>query len=251
MDGINVYFTREEFMSFKKLFVIGVVAAVLVACGDDDSDFATHPDGKESSFAKSSSSSGQSSSSVALATPCRTDSTDICEYGELVDERDDQTYKTVVIGTQTWMAENLNFETENSYCYNDSAEYCDRYGRLYPWAAAMKACPSGWHLPDSTEWSTLFTAVGDPSSAGKELKSTSGWNGGGNGTDPFGFSALPAGYRHRNGSFSDDGVNANFWSSSMCDGDFSYHIYFLNDFDLAYVFGIYKDNAYSVRCVKD
>ena len=96
--------------------------------------------------------------------------------GSLTDTRDSQTYKTVKIGDQEWMAENLNYETENSYCYNDSAEYCAKYGRLYTWAAAVEACPSGWHLPDTTEWNTLVSAVGGESIAVEMLKSASGWS---------------------------------------------------------------------------
>ena len=126
-----------------------VCAAFFVACSDDDSDFATRPSGgssssvcegcddASSSSVKSSSSSAKSSSSATLANPCKTGSTDTCEYGELVDDRDGQAYKTVKIGDQWWMAENLNFKTDSSFCYKDSAEYCEKYGRLYRWAATV------------------------------------------------------------------------------------------------------------------
>ena len=104
---------------------ISCLLFVLVACGDDGSDSATRPSG------------GSSSNLVSLATPCKTETEDNCEYGELVDGRDGQVYKTVSIGTQIWMAQNLNYETANSYCYNDNASNCIKYGRLYTWAAAM------------------------------------------------------------------------------------------------------------------
>ena len=142
------------------------------------------------------------------------------EYGQLTDSRDGQTYKTVVIGSQTWMAQNLNYETSHSYCYNDDASNCAKYGRLYTWTAATTACPSGWHLPSKVEWDTLITAVGGSKTAGKVLKATSGWDSDGNGTDSFGFSALPAGGRGGGGYYYSEGDCADFWSSTEVDRDY-------------------------------
>jgi len=112
--------------------------------------------------------------------------------GTFVDSRDGKTYKTVKIGTQTWMAENLNYSASGSKYYKNYAENSDIYGRLYNWSQALEACPVGWHLPSDAEWKVLVKYVGKK--AGKKLKSTSGWKGGwiknGNGTDEYGFSAL-------------------------------------------------------------
>ena len=296
-------------MALMRFLVIGFVAAVLVACGDDDSgDFATRPSGdsssacedcdgssslkakSSSSSAKSSSSSAKSSSSVAYVEPCRTDSVDTCEYGTLTDERDGQTYKTVKIGTQTWMAENLNYayigipynydgytSDSTSWCYDNDPAKCSKYGRLYTWAAAMDSvgtwstngkgcgygkrctptypvrgiCPEGWHLPDTTEWHTLFTAVGGKSTAGKMLKSTSGWNSSGNGTDAYAFSALPAGGRNRSGGFINEGNRAYFWSSTEDLSSLAYDMYLNYNNDSALLDYDVKNYGFSVRCLKD
>ena len=172
--------------------------------------------------------------------------------GNLTDTRDSQTYKTVKIGDQEWMAENLNYETENSYCYNDSAEYCAKYGRLYTWAAAVEACPSGWHLPDTTEWNTLVSAVGGESIAVEMLKSASGWSDDGNGTDAFAFSALPAGYGENSGKYIFEGEETYFWGSAELDDRLAYHTA-LSSFSIGgwYSDYTYKSSRYSVRCIKD
>ena len=82
--------------------------------------------------------------------------------GQLIDVRNgfSQTYRTITIGSQTWMAENLNYETLNSWCYENLQRNCNKYGRLYTWAAASTACPSGWHLPSVAEWEILLKNVG-------------------------------------------------------------------------------------------
>jgi len=82
------------------------------------------------------------------------------ETGTFTDTRDGRTYKTVKIGTQTWMAENLNYETENSCCFNFNSDFCVKYGRLYTFEDAKKACPAGWHIPSESEWITLRNYLG-------------------------------------------------------------------------------------------
>lgn len=210
------------------------------------------------------------------------------EYGTLTDERDGKTYKTVVIGTQTWMAENLNYSDSTNYpsmkgrnwCYENKLDSCSKYGRLYTWSAAMDSagtfssrgkgcgheknctptypvrgiCPSGWHLPTRAEFETLFTTVGGKSTAGKMLKATNGWNSNGNGTDAFGFSALPAGDRGYGDHFYGGGHDAYFWSSKedySTYGFCAYDMYLDYDNESASLNNDFKDEGFSVRCVKD
>jgi uncharacterized protein (TIGR02145 family) len=235
-------------------FVFAV--AFIAACGDDNSDFISRPDGKNSS-------------SGTVIIPGST--------GKLTDNRDGQTYKTVKIGTQTWMAENLNFETENSDCYKNSAEYCAKYGRLYTWAAAMDSagiwstngkdcgyrntcsptypvrgvCPEGWHLPSIDEWDSLLTAVGGSATAGIMLKSTEGWDESSNGTDAFGFSALPAGDGLNGVAFNSEGDYAYFWSSTEHEGDYACEVFMDNGDDYAKLSRSDRSLEQSVRCLKD
>ncbi|SHM78080.1 major paralogous domain-containing protein [Fibrobacter sp. UWR3] len=238
-------------------FVAAAVSVLLlVACGDDDSDFATRPsDGSSSSVTPQSSdsetsvsSSSEAKSSSSSVTPQSSDSETSVSTGTMTDSRDGQTYKTVTIGTQTWMAQNLNYETANSYCYKDSASYCTKYGRLYTWEAATTACPDGWHLPTKAEFETLFTAVGGQSTAGKVLKSTSGWSG--NGSDAFAFSALPAGFRYGDGLYYHEGYYAYFWSSTEYYSDSAYNMYLYHNYESANVIND-KYYGFSVRCLKD
>ena len=344
---IYMRFIREVVMIFKKLFAIGFVAVVLVACSGNaesgavtgfDEDFSSSVcedcDGssssskdvilsgdsrEESSESKSSSSSGVIASDATQSSDAKSDSSSLSSSssdasegvvtGAMTDKRDGQTYKTVAIGKQVWMAENLNYaytdvpykfvdneskeysSDSTSWCYDNVPANCTKYGRLYTWAAAMDSvgswstngkgcgygtkcsptypvrgiCPEGWHLPDTTEWHTLFTAVGGESTACKMLKSTSGWNNSnGNGTDAYAFSALPAGDRGGSGSYYDEGSYAYFWSSTeyvVYYGSTEYSsygaYYFAFFMRLAYNHDdgyqdLYnKSEAFSVRCLKD
>lgn len=112
--------------------------------------------------------------------------------GYFKDHRDGQSYRYVRIGNQVWMAENLNYRTSKSACYDNDKINCKKYGRLYTWDDAMKNCPRGWHIPSEEEWETLENTVGyDP---GKKLKSKTGWYKDGEGTDEFDFGGKPGGY---------------------------------------------------------
>jgi len=196
-------------------------------------------------------------------------------YGEIMDTRDGQVYKTVVIGTQTWMAENLNYKVDSSWCYTNSVDSCAKYGRLYQWASAMGlsaiynstsasgvistphqgACPAGWHIPTKAEWSSLENSVGGIGTAGTALKSTSGWYHDGNGTDAYGFSALPVGYRAYSNNaefFSGTGSYAFFWSATELGYDYAYHRHLDQSYAGIDVQVCSDENvAYSVRCLLD
>ena len=169
----------------------------------------------------------------------------------ITDSRDGKTYTTEIIGDQKWMTENLNVKIEGSWCYNGEESNCKKYGRLYTWEAAMKACPSGWHLPSRSEFETLFEAVDGKSKAGKMLKSKTGWSGSGNGFDAYAFSALPAGNRYYNGDFIYEGYNAYFWSSTEDNSSDAYYMYLFDDDDGALLNFNSKYYGFSVRCVKD
>ena len=196
-------------------------------------------------------------------------------------DESEQIYKMTTIEgegyTKTWMAENLNYETETgSFCFYDNAKYCTKYGRLYTWATAVGkseeecgdgvmcnldtgyvrgVCPEGWHLPDTSEWNALFAAVGGIETAGKMLKSTEGWNDyegtSGNGSDSYSFSALPAGYRNFDGGFYNEGDIAYFWSSSEINSDYACRMKLHYYYDSALLYDSDKDNGLSIRCLRD
>jgi len=173
------------------------------------------------------------------------------------DSRDGKEYKVVKLNSQTWMAENLNYNAEGSKCYDNEAQNCDTYGRLYDWETAMKACPEGWHLPSDEEWKTLTRAVAlsGGKAAGKRLKATSGWNDfegkSGNGSDDFGFSALPGG-SNQEGSFKLIGDSGSWWSASKHKRkDGAYWWSMGSPSEGVYHFSYLKSMLNSVRCLRD
>jgi len=153
-----------------------------------------------------------SSSSVPVSSSSSTISSSSTQIvrGTPVTYRGD-TYQTVVIGTQTWFQSNLNYAIDGSKCYGDDPANCAKYGRLYNWETAMSLCPYDWHLPNDAEWKILKDF------AGVKLKAASGWNDDGNGTDDYGFSALPGGKYEmlgRNFEFQDVGYVGIWWSAT-------------------------------------
>jgi len=183
----------------------------------------------------------------------------------ITDPRDKTQYKTIKIGDRIVMAENLNYEVGGqSYCYNNSADSCAKYGRLYTWAAAVGkseeecgpgksckltgvvrgVCPEGWHLPDTTEWNTLYKAMGSSLYA-MQAKGYENWP---NATDAYGFSALPAGYRDGDGNINGVGSYAFFWSATEFNKNNAYY-WSLN---ANHASRMYSGKwGHSVRCVKD
>jgi len=162
------------------------------------------------------------------------------------DTRDGKQYKTVKIDDQTWMAENLNYEARGSKCYENDEKNCKKYGRLYDWETAKKACHRGWHLPNDGEWSELVNFAGGNKIAGKKLKAAKF-----GGTDDYGFSALPGGDGNSDGSFSNVGNYGSWWSSSEYNSDNAYSrtMYYSNEYARYHDYG--KSFLQSVRCLQD
>ena len=174
------------------------------------------------------------------------------------DSRDGQSYGTVKIGEQTWMAENLNFETAGSFCSEDDSRNCKRLGRLYSWAEARSVCPEGWRLPTKTDFEKLIAEMlkgGVASSkgdAGAALKAKDGWFKKGDGSDALGFKALPAGYRGADGKFDGIGGYAYFWSATE-DEEFpeslAFYLFLSFSSDAASLNAFAKEDYRSVRCI--
>jgi len=184
-----------------------------------------------------------------------------------------QVYNTVQIGTQCWLKENLNIgtmingttnQTNNGiiekYCHGNNAANCTTYGALYQWDELMQyiiapgaqgICPTGWHIPTDGDWDILVSYLGGLNIAGGKMKSTSGWYGGGNGSNSSGFTALPGGYRYNNGNFYNLTTYAYLWSSTQA-GSNSAWLRFLTYSNTSISRYSYENNfGCSVRCLKD
>jgi len=187
------------------------------------------------------------------------------------------------------MAENLNYKVEGSRCYGDNTgsdnlNKCTKYGRLYDWATAMGSsvnfnssilissidtdiryrgvCPFGWHVPSDTDWNILVKYVnpvcsnnGESCNVLNKLKALSDWNdydgNSGNGTDDYGFTALPGGYGDSNGGFGDVGDIGNWWSASEHSADSAGARAISKEYTSVFRGNTDKDKLSSVRCVKD
>jgi uncharacterized protein (TIGR02145 family) len=227
---------------------------------------------------------------LVFASSCKKDDdtpTDVISFGSFSDPRDGIVYKTVTIGNQVWMAENLKYlpsvvgpdsgsiTTPYYYVYDyngtvitdakDTSNYTT-YGVLYNWPAAIAGsesstanpsgvkgvCPPGWHLPSDAEWTQLTDYLGGESVAGGKLKSTTHWESPNTGaTNKTGFTALPAGYRDFHGTFYYIGYKSNWWSASAYDANYAWGrcLYYYQGKVLKSLSS--KGSGFSVRCVKD
>ena len=173
--------------------------------------------------------------------------------GTFTDERDGKTYKTVQIGKQTWMAENLNYKTSGSWCYDKKNANCEKYGRLYTHAVAQNACPNGWKLPTGKQWAkllnidvSLFNLVGMFKHFSSDINTND---------DPYGFNVLPGGI-YDGGEYRGIGRTTAFWANEVksvktSDGLRVYMVYFVR-FSPNQVTLAARDESdyFSVRCIK-
>lgn len=204
---------------------------------------------------------------------CLAKNTEKFKYGTFTDARDGETYRTVKIGDQEWMVDNLRYKAEGSYAPDNEEINVSRFGRLYTWTSALNIppefseqtlardlemyhkmreknyqgiAPEGWHIPSTKEWETLLSNL-NPKTDGSELRSACFWHK--PGKDSFGFFALPAGYRFDNGTFCHFGRRARFWCKDEYGNANAYRLSITNNsIDIE---GVYRSDAVSVRCVKN
>lgn len=240
------------------LMLAAGLAVFMFGCGDGDSggDSGTNAGGgggSDSGFV----------SCTKVSTPCpNASTTPVNAEGIGSVTCGDETYKTVKIDEQIWMAENLNYNTGCSKCYDNDQAKCIQYGRLYTRETALNVCPNGWHLPNDEEWQILMDFAGGSSTAGTKLKATNGWTSLFSGTDDYGFSALPSGDGYwaflpdyPDGFFLVEGLLGVWWSSTEGNSSsYPSHPYWSVMADAS--FRRFSDGGnnislLSVRCVQD
>ena len=175
-------------------------------------------------------------------------------YGEMTDPRDNQVYKTIVIGEQTWMAENLNYSGFRDGAYNKygyTPDSSKKYGVGYQFYKAVYACPENWHLPTTPEWQTLIDYVSSHTKTpvGKALKSETGWPPTKTGTNEFGFNAV-----FDINDFKTYGIiQAYYWTSTVPNDVSTVRYVFALEFDSDNLReqGVYEGKSQPVRCIKD
>ncbi|MDR2579868.1 MAG: hypothetical protein LBC85_02600, partial [Fibromonadaceae bacterium] len=251
-------------MVLKFCFRFVFALALFSACSNVERDNPADPGSEHFAGWPSSSSFRQSSSSVMVS------SSSIVRKEEFTDVRDGKKYKYVQIGTQIWMAENLNYSGPSDdigECYDGISANCDYYGRLYDWATAMSLeprhnnmlwneddakqpgiCPKDWRIPNDAEWATLVSYAG--SGAGTKLKARGGWVSG-NGTDDYGFSALPGGRYPRHSTIV-AGSFGLWWTSTEINPSFAYRNSMGYNYSNISRGSDYNKNVFlSIRCIRD
>ncbi len=179
------------------------------------------------------------------------------EKGSFKDKRDGKVYKIVKIGTQIWMAENLAYKTDfGCWVYDDDNNNVKKYGYLYNYYIAKNVCPSGWHLPEDTEWMQLATYLGGKKLAGEKMKSTTYWElveDAKYDDNKSGFEALPGGYFDYDKKIFKGLGNAGSWWSNTFNKEEKRSVMLLLTFADGGIslFLSHRNNGCSVRCVMD
>jgi uncharacterized protein (TIGR02145 family) len=182
--------------------------------------------------------------------------------GETVMDVDGNTYRTVLIGSQTWIVKNLitsRFKNGDpiygSWSYNNDPDFWRKFGVLYSWHSVMDIrglAPEGWHIPTQQDWMELIDHLGGEAVAGGRLKAVTFWESPNKGaTNESGFTALPGGLRDLRGNFKDAGKNGYLWSASELNLDNAGFLWLFNDKFEAYQSEQNKNLGFSVRCIKD
>jgi uncharacterized protein (TIGR02145 family) len=238
--GQNVKFST--FPQMPQLFTLLLLTVALIGCGQKKVVVSNEPIVKKPS----------SSSSVVAEKSSSSDKVEDSKPEEsepFTDSRDNKKYKMLKIGTQVWMAKNLNYNVGGSKCYNNQPANCDKYGRLYDWGTAKKVCPKGWHLPSNNEWDELYRFADGTSgtdspyiskTAGKYLKAASG------------FSALLGGMGRYDDRFDNIGIDGFWWSADEYDHDsYAYNRHLISTENVASWSYNDKISLFSVRCLKN
>jgi len=177
--------------------------------------------------------------------------------GTFTDTRDNHTYKTILLGDQTWMSENLDYNITGSWYYDGDETTNKAYGRLYTYDAAMLAAPAGWHLAFEADWVGLIDFLGiggDNTSTGTFLKEqgTTHWTSPNVGdSNSIGFNGLPGGYKAEAGTYSDKGAKGYFWTADAVSDQSAKYRYLSNDNGALKQNTMYRVSGLSARCIKD
>lgn len=177
----------------------------------------------------------------------------VVEKGSFTDSRDGHVYKTIKVNGQVWFAENLDYKLDKSSYYDNDSVRFSKFGRFYSYENAKKACPKGWHIPDTNEWLELVNNFGGKKTAGGSFKALSDWKkSNSTATNSSGFSILPSGYYDiKMDQFFLTGENATFWCLQGKDSSDQKYLSIYYDDPSVIIIKPYKSYCLSVRCLKD